>query len=467
MVLKRPSSVGAAPPSSDKDVELMEHLVQKSLAINPSLRGAKSTGEVLEDLRKQAVTRSKSAPPTPEPPTPKVDLAERRRSTITFFFEQKAQEFKEAARELVAREQQLQKEKQGLKAKVVEELADFLVLVEPTRNDLAYMGHNSNWWASFFVWSFAWFASNTIPDETWESRIGFKFTIIDARSGEALYCRNVDSKAALPFLAPNRERLLEYDIARAVRTRLTFDPRDEWRAVWSPDSKTLAFASDLQRRGLVPADANGALVSALFLSGDAAMVIQGPWFLADAARSGIPFAISPLPVVSETGLPARPFLTIDTAYLSARSRRPAEALALMRDLAGPDGATIRALRGRQPVTAREAYDDPRIAGDPALAAFRDQLGRAVPMPSDPEMRALWEPAAFALRSTLRGDLDPVTALAQAERKFEIFTRPPPPPADPLPFVLGVGALTLLHRLRIRWLERREASPGVALLQEGK
>ena len=129
MVLKRPSSVGAAPPSSDKDVELMEHLVQKSLAINPSLRGAKSTGEVLEDLRKQAVTRSKSAPPTPEPPTPKVDLAERRRSTITFFFEQKAQEFKEAARELVAREQQLQKEKQGLKAKVVEELADFLVLV--------------------------------------------------------------------------------------------------------------------------------------------------------------------------------------------------------------------------------------------------------------------------------------------------------------------------------------------------
>ncbi|MBI5498756.1 MAG: extracellular solute-binding protein [Deltaproteobacteria bacterium] len=208
------------------------------------------------------------------------------------------------------------------------------------------------------------------------------------------------------------------------------------------NARALAFAAELQRRGLVPADANGALVTALFTGGRAAMVIQGPWFLADAARSGIPFAISPLPVVSATGLPARPFLSIDTAFLSARSGRPAEALALMRDLAGPAGARIRALRGRQPVTARAAYDDPRIAGDRALAAFREQLGLAVPMPSDPSMRALWEPAAFALRSALRGDLDPATALAEAERKFRIFTRPPPPPADPLPFVLGVGGLAL-------------------------
>ncbi|MBN1770960.1 MAG: extracellular solute-binding protein [Deltaproteobacteria bacterium] len=206
------------------------------------------------------------------------------------------------------------------------------------------------------------------------------------------------------------------------------------------NARSLEFAARLVAEGLVPADANGALVTELFTSERAPFAIQGPWFVADCRRAGIPFAISPLPEVSETGLPARPFLTIETAFLSAGSRHPEAALALLRDLAGPESARLRALRGGQPVSARAAYDDPRVAADPALAAFREQLGRAVPMPTEPAMRALWEPAAFALRSVLRGDLDAATALDQAERRFRIFTRPPPAAADPLPFAVGVGLL---------------------------
>jgi arabinogalactan oligomer/maltooligosaccharide transport system permease protein len=209
------------------------------------------------------------------------------------------------------------------------------------------------------------------------------------------------------------------------------------------NAEALAFTKRLVDGGLVPADANGALVTDLFTSGRAAMAIQGPWFVGDARRSGIPFAISPLPVVSATGLPARPFLTIEAVFLSAEAKHPREALALMRDLAGPAAARIRALRGGQPVTARAAYDDPQVAADPALTAFREQLGRAVPMPTEPQMRALWEPASFALRSAIRGDLSPAAALDEADRKFHIYTRPPPSSADPLPFALGVGVLTLL------------------------
>ncbi len=37
-----------------------------------------------------------------------------------------------------------------------------------------------------------------------------------------------------------------FDLARGVGTRLTFDPHDEWGLAWSPDGRTLVFASDRQ-----------------------------------------------------------------------------------------------------------------------------------------------------------------------------------------------------------------------------
>jgi arabinogalactan oligomer/maltooligosaccharide transport system permease protein len=64
------------------------------------------------------------------------------------------------------------------------------------------------------------------------------------------------------------------------------------------------------------------------------------------------------------------------------------------------------------------------------------------MPNLPAMRALWEPLAFALRSTLRGDLDPTEALAQGERRFRIYSRPPPPPVAATPYLLVLGVLAL-------------------------
>ncbi len=230
------------------------------------------------------------------------------------------------------------------------------------------------------------------------------------------------------------------------------------------NARALAFAADLVARGIVPADADGALVVELFTTGRAAMAIQGPWFLPEARRSGVRYAISPLPEVLATGLPARPFLTVEAAFVSARARLPEAALAAAMDLAGPTSARLRALRGGQPVTARAAWNDPSVAADQDLAAFRAQLARSVPMPNEPRMRALWEPAAGALRAVLRGDVDAGTALQEADRRFRIFTRPAPPASDPLPYAaaLGIamlaGAAMLARRARrVRLLARMRAS----------
>jgi hypothetical protein len=74
---------------------------------------------------------------------------------------------------------------------------DFLVLVQPRRNDVNYLGFNANHWYNLLIWSFAWFASNFVPDEKWESHITMDLCIIDVRSGQELFRREIDSKESL------------------------------------------------------------------------------------------------------------------------------------------------------------------------------------------------------------------------------------------------------------------------------
>jgi hypothetical protein len=134
MVVKRPKLADDAPQKDEKSsVELMEHLVKKSLDINPELRDGMRTGEVMDSLKQQALARSKTQPQgkgTPgRPADDKAALAERRKSTISFFCEQKAKEYEEGSKALAIKEVALRKEREGLQARVANELSDFLGMI--------------------------------------------------------------------------------------------------------------------------------------------------------------------------------------------------------------------------------------------------------------------------------------------------------------------------------------------------
>ena len=131
MVLKRPKNISGAGPEDETDVELMEHLVKKSLDINPGLRDGRTTQEILEGLRQEAVARSGTAdtPPAPSASEKKASLAQRRRSTIEFFFEQKTEEFNSGARDVRARMRGLEKDLAALQRSTRDEMVDFLALL--------------------------------------------------------------------------------------------------------------------------------------------------------------------------------------------------------------------------------------------------------------------------------------------------------------------------------------------------
>lgn len=188
---------------------------------------------------------------------------------------------------------------------------------------------------------------------------------------------------------------------------------------------------------IVPEEATAVLVAQLFNTDKAAFVISGPWFIGEIAE-GVAWKMAPLPMVSETGKPARPFLTVEAAFISAQSRQPKVANELAAFLASEESAALRATVASQPVATLAAYERPEVARLEALEIFRQQLDAAVPMPNNPKMRSVWEPANTALRQVLRGALEPDVALSQAQKRIEIFTRPAPEEASPTMTILVVG-----------------------------
>jgi len=210
--------------------------------------------------------------------------------------------------------------------------------------------------------------------------------------------------------------------------------------------RALAHVQRLIDQGVVPEEPNADLVKQLFASGQAATAISGPW-LAPGLPEDLGYTVIPLPdVEAAAGAPMRPFVTVEGAFLASHADNPGDARALMRYLANREGAVTRAEAGGQIVTARSAWEDPALADDALLATFREAAERGVPMSTHPHMRMVFEPALRALRKTLRGDVPPGDALAEARHRFEDVTRPPPPPRNPTFAYLVIGLVLLVMAL---------------------
>lgn len=184
------------------------------------------------------------------------------------------------------------------------------------------------------------------------------------------------------------------------------------------DAPENARALDLlvrwQQEGFLPAEPSTALITSLFNEGKSAMVLSGPWFLGEVAKE-IDYGLAPLPLISEAGdRPMRPWMTVEGVFVAAPSKQKDAAFDFVRYVTDVEAARIMALEGRQSPAVRAVYDDPRVATDTVLAAFRKQVEVALPMPNLPEMTMVWSPATTALNKINRGSATPREALAAAQ-----------------------------------------------------
>jgi arabinogalactan oligomer/maltooligosaccharide transport system substrate-binding protein len=129
----------------------------------------------------------------------------------------------------------------------------------------------------------------------------------------------------------------------------------------------------------------------------------------------VDYGLAPLPLISEAGgKPMRPWMTVEGAYVAAPSRQKDAAFDFVKYLTDVEAGRIMALEGRQSPAVKAVYDDPKVASDPVLSAFRKQVEVAVPMPNLPEMSMVWSPATSAMGKINRGAASPKDALTVAQ-----------------------------------------------------
>ncbi|MCA9565408.1 MAG: extracellular solute-binding protein, partial [Myxococcales bacterium] len=111
---------------------------------------------------------------------------------------------------------------------------------------------------------------------------------------------------------------------------------DEPRIDLEENDASMVFVAGLQDDSqILPREAQYSLMSERFSSGNALFVINGPWFLGELGET--PFAVAPLPTLPG-GQPARPFVTVESVFLTPQPSGDRRALAVdfMHYLAGPE-----------------------------------------------------------------------------------------------------------------------------------
>ncbi|MCC6620484.1 MAG: extracellular solute-binding protein [Deltaproteobacteria bacterium] len=166
---------------------------------------------------------------------------------------------------------------------------------------------------------------------------------------------------------------------------------------------------------VLPAGVGGFMVTSLFNEGNAAVVFNGPWFLAELTPSDkLDFGIKMIPTVQ--GKQPKPFLGIESLFVSKTSKHKEAAIQAALYLAGEESARERMTTGKQPVCHAKVLAE-GAAADPMMKVFMDQADQAVLMDATPQMQLMWTPGDTAISAGIFvADRKPAAELKKAQAK---------------------------------------------------
>jgi len=171
-------------------------------------------------------------------------------------------------------------------------------------------------------------------------------------------------------------------------------------------------------KGAMPAGVDYGIADTLFKEGKAAMIINGPWSVADYVKAGVDYGYATLPVVKGSSKAASPFVGVKTLMLGAYSTNPALAVDVMKFFSNQTNQANMVLTTREIPANKLALADPKVQAIPDIAGFGAQVKNGVPLPNTPFMSALWDPVAKALEAVWTGKQSVDDALRDAQSAAE-------------------------------------------------
>ena len=148
---------------------------------------------------------------------------------------------------------------------------------------------------------------------------------------------------------------------------------------------------------------------ALFTSGKAAFLVSGPWALPDVKKSGIDYAVQPVPGFAGEQ-PAEPFMGAQAFMVASNAKNKPFAQEFVTNGVNNEATMMSLYEGTNLPPAMTAVQEQ--VNDKDIALFAEAANKAAPMPAIPEMAAVWEPLGKAYAAIVTG-ADPTKTMSDA------------------------------------------------------
>jgi maltose/maltodextrin transport system substrate-binding protein len=173
----------------------------------------------------------------------------------------------------------------------------------------------------------------------------------------------------------------------------------------------------IMKDGVMPKGVTQAVMDQKMSSGELAMMVNGPWDWANLRKSGVDFALAPIPGVG--GNPGRPFVGVQTALLNRSSPNGDLAVQFLEKYVCTV-AGLKAMDADAPlgVPALQSLCDEMAAKNPLIKMTYENCQNGFVMPNIPQMGKFWSSMKAAFEIATDGGATPQVALQDAKKSME-------------------------------------------------